>query len=119
MHSKKFSNTCTRNRLDIAHESHTHVQSFVRQGLMLSFLAILVFFIYSNTLGGPFILDDKRNIQDNSHIRLTRLTLEGIIRAGFESPSSNRPVANISFALNYYFHRYNVVGYHLVNILIQ
>jgi tetratricopeptide (TPR) repeat protein len=40
-------------------------------------------------------------------------------RAGFESPSSSRPVANISFALNYYFHQYHVLGYHLVNILIH
>lgn len=86
---------------------------------MLSFLAILVFFIYSNTLRGPFILDDKRNIQDNPHIRLTRLTLQGITRAGLESPASNRPAADISFALNYYFNQYNVLGYHLVNVLIH
>jgi tetratricopeptide (TPR) repeat protein len=45
--------------------------------------------------------------------------LRGITRAGFESDASNRPVANISFALNYYFHQYNVMGYHLVNILIH
>ncbi|MGD8888207.1 MAG: tetratricopeptide repeat protein, partial [Desulfobacterales bacterium] len=31
----------------------------------------------------------------------------------------NRPLAYISFALNYYLHRYNVVGYRLINILIH
>jgi Flp pilus assembly protein TadD len=87
--------------------------------LKLSFLAILVFLIYSNTLEGPFIFDDMNNIVENPHIRLTRLTLKDITRAGLESPSSRRPVANISFALNYYFSGYNVLGYRLVNILIH
>jgi len=91
----------------------------MREVLMLSSLALLVLLIYSNTLGGPFIFDDSHNIRDNPHIRLSRLTLEGITRAGLESPSSNRPVANISFALDYYFHQYNILGYHLVNILIH
>jgi tetratricopeptide (TPR) repeat protein len=75
--------------------------------------------IYSNSIKGPFVFDDTFNIRDNPKIRLTKLTLDGIISAGFESPSSNRPVANISFALNYYFNRYDVAGYHLVNILMH
>jgi Uma2 family endonuclease len=62
--------------------------------------------IYSNTLGTPFVFDDLVNIQNNTHIRLSRLTLGEIIEAGFGSGSSNRPVAKISFALNYYFHQY-------------
>ena len=90
-----------------------------REALMLSVLAVLVFWIYSNTLDSPFIFDDSPNIRDNPHIRLKTLTLEGIKRAGFESLSPNRAVANVSFALNYYFHQYNVVGYHLANILIH
>jgi tetratricopeptide (TPR) repeat protein len=31
----------------------------------------------------------------------------------------NRPVAMLTFAFNYYFDEYNVVGYHLVNIFIH
>ena len=31
----------------------------------------------------------------------------------------NRPVANLSFALNYYFHQYDVIGYHVINIVIH
>jgi tetratricopeptide (TPR) repeat protein len=87
--------------------------------LSLSFFLVLGLLIYSNTFRGPFVLDDERNIQNNLHIRLARFTLDGINRAALESPSSNRPVANISFALNYYLHQYNTVGYHLVNILIH
>jgi tetratricopeptide (TPR) repeat protein len=83
------------------------------------FLALFVFLIYSNTLGSPFVFDDVQFIPDNRNIRLTNLTLDGITRAAFDGPSSYRPVAKLSFALNYYFHRYNVFGYHLVNILIH
>ncbi|MDB4444103.1 tetratricopeptide repeat protein [bacterium] len=87
--------------------------------LKISSLAILVVLLYANTLQSPFTFDDRPNIQDNPHIRLTELTLEGIADAGFQSPSSNRPFPNITFALNYYFHRYNVSGYHVLNILIH
>jgi tetratricopeptide (TPR) repeat protein len=64
-------------------------------------------------------LDDYPNILENSHIRLANPTFQNLIQAGFKSPSSSRPVANISFALNFYFHRYHVMGYHLTNILIH
>ncbi len=86
---------------------------------LLMFLGVLVFLLYTSTLTGPFIFDDKPNIQQNPHIRLERLSPGGIASAAFESPAKHRPVANISFALNYYFHRYNPVGYHFVNILIH
>jgi tetratricopeptide (TPR) repeat protein len=82
-------------------------------------LAVLVFLIYSNTLGTPFVFDDVVNIQNNTHIRLTRLTLGGIAEAGFESGSKHRPVPYITFALNYYFHEYDLGGYHVVNMLIH
>jgi tetratricopeptide (TPR) repeat protein len=85
----------------------------------LLFLGVLVFLIYASTLTGPFIFDDKPNIQQNPYIRLERLSPGDIAKAALESPSKHRPVANISFALNYYFHRYNLVGYHFVNILIH
>jgi hypothetical protein len=88
-----------------------------------SFLLLLMmactFFVYTSSIRGPFVFDDVVNIQDNPHIQLTRLTLNEIIKAGFESPCRHRPIANISFALNYYFNRYDPAGYHFVNILIH
>ena len=89
------------------------------EGLLLLPLAIFVFALYFNTLDSPFIFDDVGNIQDNPYIRLTKIGFGDIAKAALESPASNRPVANISFALNYYFHKYNIEGYHLVNILIH
>lgn len=79
----------------------------------------LAFLIYSNTFGTPFVFDDHLHIPDNRHIRLTELNFKDIIAAGVKSHAEHRPVANISFALNYYFHQYDVAGYHLTNIFIH
>ncbi|MGD8648908.1 MAG: hypothetical protein PVJ77_20385, partial [Desulfobacterales bacterium] len=87
--------------------------------LQLALLAIVVILIYADTLTTPFILDDIHNIRDNSHIRITSLSLNNILRAGLQSPTASRPIANISFALNYYFSGLNLVGFHLINILIH
>ena len=81
---------------------------------------VLGFLIYSNTLNVPFHFDDKQNIVENPNIRLTGLTLKDITRACFKTACPNRPIANLSFALNYYFHQYNnVAGYHAINIVIH
>ena len=87
--------------------------------LLLSLLAVVVILIYADTLTTPFIFDDISNIRDNPHIRVTSLSLKNLTRAACQSPESYRPVANISFALNYYFTGLNLVGFHLVNILIH
>ena len=87
--------------------------------LLFCLLAVIIILIYSATLTTPFILDDIHNIRDNLHIRIPSLSFKNLARAGFESPLANRPVANISFALNYYLHGYNLVGFHVVNILIH
>lgn len=86
---------------------------------MLFLLIMSAVLLYSNTLEAPFYFDDEQNIVQNPYIRLTELTFKKIVQAGFESPASQRPIANISFALNYYFDRYNVIGYHVVNIMIH
>jgi len=92
---------------------------WIRDGLVVLFFSVVVLLIYSNTFRGPFVFDDRNNIQNNPDIRLTHLTWDGIKRAGFGAVALNRPVANLSFALNYYFHQDNVSGYHGVNILIH
>ncbi len=81
---------------------------------------ILGFLIYSNTFQSPFVFDDKVRILDNPDIRIDELTINNLWNAAFgkQSPKS-RPVGNISFALNYYFHQYELAGYHVVNIVIH
>jgi tetratricopeptide (TPR) repeat protein len=90
-----------------------------RQFLLLLLLTLLVAAIYANTLGVPYLFDDSYNIRDNPHIRLKALSFKNLLKAGFESPAANRPVANISFGLNYYVGGADVLGYHLVNIVIH
>ena len=75
--------------------------------------------LYSNTLQSPFVLDDFHNILANEPIRITEITYESLRTVVRNSLIENRPVANISLAMNYYFHQYNVLGFHLFNITVH
>jgi tetratricopeptide (TPR) repeat protein len=92
---------------------------FARPAIAVLAVAALCLGLYSNTWSSPFHFDDAGNIEENRAIRVTELGLRSLHEAGFESPSSSRPVANASFALNYYFGGYDVTGYHAVNLLIH
>ena len=75
--------------------------------------------VYSQTLRIPFVFDDRPNISDNEFVRVTSLDPAALYRAAFDSPSSRRPVANVSFALNHVYGGHDVRGYHAVNIAIH
>ncbi|RJP75750.1 MAG: tetratricopeptide repeat protein [Desulfobacteraceae bacterium] len=87
--------------------------------LGLIFMILLVVAIYSNTFHVPFLFDDEDNILLNTRIRLTQLSWNNLFDAAFKGHLSNRPVAKISFALNYYLGGYHVFGYHFINLLIH
>ena len=87
----------------------------LHEWILLSLVSAFVFLLYSNTLHGEFLLDDLRLISRNPQIQLTELSLDNLLKVA----STTRPVAMISFALNYYFHQYELAGYHIVNILIH
>lgn len=87
-------------------------------------LLVLIFIglgglLYGNTLEVPFYFDDLANVRENIQIRVGDITFSSLWRAGSESLIRTRPLANISFALNYSLHQYQVAGYHLVNIAIH
>ena len=88
------------------------------QALFLALLVLVGFIIYSNTFHSPFVFDDRDAIADNTFIRMDEITSRSIIDAA-TGYGRNRPVAMLSFAINYYLGKYNVIGYHLVNILIH
>lgn len=78
-------------------------------------LLLIGFGIYSNSLNMPFHYDDYGSIVDNPVIRVQKLNLEsfkGIV-------SSERPVAVLSFAFNYYLNGLNLYGFHLFNIVVH
>jgi tetratricopeptide (TPR) repeat protein len=87
--------------------------------ILLLFVA-LSFLIYSNSLDVPFVFDDVLRIQENPQVRIDNFSFAELRDAAFAKKSTeNRPVANITFALNYYFHQYILPGYHVVNIIIH
>ncbi|MFQ5480432.1 MAG: tetratricopeptide repeat protein, partial [Thermodesulfobacteriota bacterium] len=73
-------------------------------------LVLLVFLIYSNVIGAPFIFDDLRYIVDNAFLRDL---------SNFYSFGGTRYVVFLSFAVNYAIGGLSPAGYHLVNIAIH
>jgi hypothetical protein len=89
---------------------------------VLLLLACLIFLAYSNTFHSPWILDDYQNIIDDIPIHLTNLdgdSLWKLIKASMTGERLNRPLARLTFALNWYFGGSDTWGYHLVNISIH
>lgn len=94
------------------------VNPVLRHWLVLACLGLISFLIYSNTLDSPFVFDDEETILQDRGIRLTRLTPGSIFEAGFGG-AGTRPIALISFGLNYYVHQFEPAGYHVVNITVH
>ena len=67
--------------------------------------------VYSNSFDCSFHFDDQQAIVENYAIH--RFDLKEIFS------SSNRPILEITLAVNYYFGKLNVFGYHLVNLLLH
>ena len=88
--------------------------------LIASILALiaLIAFSYSNSLHGPFIYDDRDTILDNPTIRDVA-QIGQVLRPPFETPVAGRPIANLTFALNYAAGALDPVGYHAVNIALH
>ena len=85
-------------------------QKPVVQNLIVLLLGILV---YSNTFAIPFAFDDIPNITDNFVVKdISRIIGPQILR-------ENRPVTQLTFALNYRVHGFAVAGYHAVNLAIH
>jgi tetratricopeptide (TPR) repeat protein len=81
------------------------------------FLGILVMGAYANSFSAAWQFDDKTNITGNLWIRNTSLNLTSLVQAMVQDHKQNRFFSNLTFALNYYFNRDRVGGYHLVNLL--
>src|SRR4030042_2712478 len=81
--------------------------------ILLSILLIvtLATIVYSNTFYASFHFDDTPSIVENYAIH--RFDIKEIFS------TSSRPVLDLTFALNYYFGKLNVFGYHLVNLLLH
>jgi len=77
------------------------------------FSAVSTILVYYHTLDVPFYLDDFSSIQENPLI----YNWQGFSQLWNYAPL--RIVGYLSFALNYYFGKFDYTGYHLINILIH
>lgn len=77
-------------------------------------IAIAGALVYSNSLSGPFVFDDRAAIIDNHTIE--DLGSREVLFPPHETPVAGRPVANVSFALNHALGGRDETGYHLLNI---
>ncbi len=82
-------------------------------------LTVLIFSIYSNTFNAPWHFDDEPNVVTNYPLHIKSLSWKEIKKTVQYEGKLYRPVACLSFSLNYYFGKLNVFGYHLVNIVIH
>ena len=82
------------------------------------FLILLPFCIYFNSLSGEFVFDDSR-IYNSPSVQLETFSIQGLVRATAGMEPSSRPVANLTFVLNYLFHKFDVRGYHVTNLIIH
>ena len=75
---------------------------------------------YANSFHGPFIFDDYPSIETNATIRhLWPLTAVVLPSRETPTPLAGRPLANLTFAINYAVGGLNVAGYHVVNLAIH
>ena len=92
--------------------------------LLITFLLLSC---YSNSFNAGWHMDDKPNILDNIHLHINSLSPNHLANTFYTNPKSPnqlgsspyRPVACLTFALNWYFGKDDVFGYHLVNISVH
>lgn len=106
------------------HEPIASPPSDAAAWLALVVLAVATWAIYGRALAAPFIFDDQYSLLQNRSITsLWPLIGDGDGRGPLnpprESPTAARPLANLTFALNYHFVRLDPRGYRVVNLLIH
>jgi len=84
-------------------------------------LSIIIVICYSGTLNHSWHLDDFSNIVENKNIHIGNLSWEEITKSFYSSNSGriSRPLANLSFAINYWYSGLDTTSYHVVNIIIH
>ncbi|WP_157468453.1 hypothetical protein [Desulfatibacillum aliphaticivorans] len=83
-------------------------------------LFFILIIIYSNSFHGVFVFDDNPRIVNNEYIRMERLDFESLTDPFRDEGTGEfrlwRPLAFLSFALNYYTGGLDVTGFHVFNL---
>ncbi len=91
--------------------------SFLQKPLVpILLIAVLGLLVYSNTFHSPFQWDGKPEILENSLLK----DLDNFISStkGYEY-NPRRFIGYLSFALNYHVGGFDVIGYHIFNLVIH
>lgn len=84
----------------------------------VALMVVAVLAAYSNTFDVPFLFDDTASIVENTSIR--HLWPPGaVLSPPAQAGVGGRPVANLTFAINFALGGLNVRGYHAVNLAIH
>ena len=86
--------------------------------IVIVLLSLFSTALYLNSFNNSFHFDDIPNIIENPHIRNLKdfpLFLKGIS----SYVGLPRVLTMLSFAVNYHFHRFDLWGYHLVNLMLH
>jgi len=99
----------------------------MRIPLALAAIVVVTALVYLPGLNGGYVFDDYPNIIDNAALHVTHLFWKDWMAAMLSSPSSalHRPLAMLTFAVNYYFTgldpepmKLTNIGIHLLNVLL-
>ncbi|MGD9976043.1 MAG: tetratricopeptide repeat protein, partial [Desulfatirhabdiaceae bacterium] len=90
-------------------------------------IILLVGIIYANSTDGAWHFDDYPNIVWNTRLHLSDLYPQSILQTFYTPTLGNpradgdlyRPVAGLTFGLNWFWGQERVFGYHAVNIIIH
>lgn len=88
------------------------------------FLIIIGSSVYLNSLRGVLFWDDEVTVINNIFIQRPFFYLKQIFLSSYHSGSGEtlnfyRPLATLSFALDYHLWRINAFGYHLSNVILH
>jgi protein O-mannosyl-transferase len=85
-------------------------------------LAVITFTIYFNSLSNKFVFDDKVIISENNFIKnISNIKNLFVPKEYFAQTNefSYRPIATISYFINYFIWKNNPYGFHLSNIVFH
>src|SRR6478735_922131 len=83
----------------------------------LGLIALVALIAYANSVGGPFVFDDRATVLENASIR--DLTALQVFTPHREIPTAGRPLVNLSHALNYAVNGTDPRGYHILNLVLH
>jgi len=98
------------------------MKDIIKNSIPVLILLILSFIIYSNTLQNSFVYDDSLPITDNNFIKVWTKDVFFFFDSSYFTRSgeaSYRPIATLSYFLNYLFWKFNPLGYHLTSVMLH